>query len=230
MQESFACMLKIKAPVTLQGQWVNEDRARFNAWLDEENFPYVSDYRSIPFEKWLGPKVGGQFFASAVIRHRPKKIVNLAEEQKPPIFSIETESVVGLEEKIQVLELDTKIDLENDSSEECSNDERSQDIGLAQETTPIDMIIGDKADMEKSCSAKLFELKAEIMPGGHNNCSTHSAAENEKYFTKSKIFWKNSLFGLERNQFENFDAKRSRLGIKHRWPPPEYGSATFISI
>ena len=97
---------------------------------------------------------------------------------------------------------------------------------LDAETTLIDMIIGDK----KSRSAKLFELKAEIMLGGHNNCSTHSAAENEKYFTKSKIFWKNSLLGLERNQFENFDAKRSRLGIKHRWPPPEYGSATFISI
>ncbi|KAM2933903.1 hypothetical protein FF1_041788 [Malus domestica] len=77
------------------------------------------------------------------------------------------------------------------------------------------MIIGDKADMEKSRSAKLLELKAEIgeiiMPGGHNNCSTHSAAENEKYFIKLKIFGENSLFGL-----------RSRLGIKHRWPPPLY--------
>ncbi|TQD93553.1 hypothetical protein C1H46_020824 [Malus baccata] len=31
MQKSFACMLRIKAHVTLQEQWVNEDRARFNA-------------------------------------------------------------------------------------------------------------------------------------------------------------------------------------------------------
>ena len=67
MQKSFACMLRIKAPVTLQRQWVNEDRARFNAWLDEENFPYVSDYRSIPFEKWLSPKDRGQFFAPTTI-------------------------------------------------------------------------------------------------------------------------------------------------------------------
>ena len=50
MQKSFACMLKIKAPVTLQGQWVNEDRARFNAWLDGEHFPH---YKSILFEEWL---------------------------------------------------------------------------------------------------------------------------------------------------------------------------------
>ena len=59
MQKSFACMLKIKAPVTLQGQWVNEDRARFNAWLDGEHFPYVFDYLSIPFEEWLVENTGG---------------------------------------------------------------------------------------------------------------------------------------------------------------------------
>ena len=44
------------------------------------------------------------------------------------------------------------------------------DMVLDAETTPIDMIIGDKADMEESRLAKLFELKAEIneviMPGG----------------------------------------------------------------
>ncbi|KAM2652364.1 hypothetical protein EV2_024131 [Malus domestica] len=247
MQKSFACMLRIKAPVTLQEQWVNEDRARFNAWLDKENFPYVSDYRSIPFEKWLGPKAGGQFSAPAVIRHRPKKIVNLAEEQRPPIFSVEienmvgqedkprppifsveTESVVSLDGKIQVFE--PQIDSENNLSKECSNDERGRDIGLAQETTTVDMVIGDKADVEISHSAMLFKLKAEVMPGGHNNCSTHSAAENEKYFTELKIFGENSLFGLERNQFENFDIKRSRLGVKHRWPPPDYGSATFLFV
>ncbi|KAM1755842.1 hypothetical protein COP2_008322 [Malus domestica] len=75
------------------------------------------------------------------------------------------------------------------------------------------MIIGDEADMEKPRSAKLFELKAEIgeiiMPGGLNNCPTHSAADNEKYFAKSKVFGDDSLFGLERNQIENFDIKRS---------------------
>ena len=89
-----------------------------------------------------------------------------------------------------------------------------------EQTTPIDM----------SHLAKLFELKAEIMHGGHNNCSTHSAAENEKNFAKLQIFGENPLFGLERNQFENFDVKRSRLGIKHCWPLPLYCSATFIFI
>ena len=150
----------------------------------------------------------------------------MAEEQRPPIFSVKTESVVGLEEKVKVSE--PQIDSENDSPEKCSNDEQGLDIGLAQETTPIDMIIGDKADIEKFHSAKLFGLEVEInnviMPEGHNNCLTYSAAENEKYFAKSKIFGENSLFGLERNQFENFDIKRSRLGIKHRWSSLDYGS------
>ena len=108
------------------------------------------------------------------------------------------------------------------------------DVILDAETTPIDMIIGDKAEIKKSHSAKLFELKAEIgeiiMHGGHNNCSTHSAVENEKYFSKSEIFGENSSFGLKRNQIENFDIKTTRLGIKHRWPPPDYGSATFILV
>ncbi|TQD85140.1 hypothetical protein C1H46_029314 [Malus baccata] len=226
-------MVRIKAPVTLQEQWVNEDRARFNAWLDEERFPYVSDYRSIPFEKWLGPKVGGQFFAPATIKIRPQKIVKMAEEIcRPPVVSVETQSVVGLKEKVEVSE--PKIDSKNDSSEECSNDEQCQDMVLDAETMTIDMVIGDKADMEKSHSAKLLELKAKIgeiiMPGGHNNCSTHSAADDKKYFAKSKIFGGNSLFGLERNQFEDFVITRSRLGIKHRWPPPDYGSATFLFV
>ena len=56
------------------------------------------------------------------------------------------------------------------------------------------MIIGDKSDIRKSHSAKLFKLKAEIgeiiMHGGHNNCSTHSAVENEKYFTNQKYLEK----------------------------------------
>ena len=96
---------------------------------------------------------------------RPKKIVNTAEETpRPPIISVETESVVGFEENIQVSE--QKINSEKDSSEECSDDEQSRYTCLAGKTTPIDMIIGDKTDMEKSHSVKLFELKAEIMPGG----------------------------------------------------------------
>lgn len=31
-------MLKMKAPGTLQEHWVNEDRAWFNIWIDEEIF------------------------------------------------------------------------------------------------------------------------------------------------------------------------------------------------
>ena len=125
--------------------------------------------------------------------------------------------MVGLEERVQVSE--SKFDLENDSSAKCSNDKQGQDTVLDAETTPIDMIIGDKVDIKKSHSAKLFELKAEIgeiiMPGEHNNCLTHSAVENEKYFSKLEIFGEKSLFGLKRNQIEDFDIKRSRLGIKH---------------
>ena len=169
-------------------------------------------------------KARRQFFAPAVTTIRPKKIVNTAEETpRPPIISVETENVVGLEENIQVSE--PKIDSEEYSSKECSNDEQGQDRGLVSKIMPLDMIIGDEADMEKSRSAKLFELKAEIgeiiMPGGHNNCSTHSATDN-KFFAKLKIFGENPLFGREQNQFENFDINLSRLGIKHRWPPPLY--------
>ncbi|KAM1514265.1 hypothetical protein ACFX1Z_025599 [Malus domestica] len=208
MQKSFAYMLRIKAPVTLQEQWVDEDKARFNAWLNGDHFPYVFYYKSIPFGEWLVEKTGGQFSTPATNKIRPKKIVEMAEEKpRPPVFSVETEIMVGLEENFQVSE--QKIDAE---------------------TMPIDMIIGDKADMGKSHSAKLFELKAEIMFGGHNNCSTHAAAENEKYFTKSEIFGDDFLFGFGKCQSENFDVKRSQLGIKYRWPPPDYGSATFISI
>ena len=217
-RKSFSQMIKVKVHHSLQDQWLNEDRDRYYEWLDKKT---PIEFKSIPFEQWLAQKTGGQFFAPATIKIRPKKIVETAEEKpRPPVFSVETESVVGLEENIQVSE--PQIDLENDSSKECSNDEQGRDIGLAQETTPIDMIIGDKADIERFHSAKLFELKAEIMPGGHNNCSTHSAAENKKYFAKFKIFGENSLFGLERNRFEDFDINLSRLGIKHRWPPPLY--------
>ena len=155
MQKSFARMMRIKAPVNLQEQWVNEDRARLNAWLNGEYFPYVFDYKSIPFDEWL-EKTGGQFFAPATTNIRPKKIVEMAEEiPKPPVVSVETESVVGLEEIVQVSE--SKINLENDSSAERSSDEQGQDTVLDAKTTPIDMIIGDKADIKKSHSAKLFE-------------------------------------------------------------------------
>mgnify|MGYP003366509211 CR=1 FL=1 len=63
MQKSFAYMLRIQAPVTLQDQWVNDDMAQFNVWLDGEHFPYVFDYKSIPFEEWLVEKTrgGGNF-------------------------------------------------------------------------------------------------------------------------------------------------------------------------
>ncbi|TQD72867.1 hypothetical protein C1H46_041606 [Malus baccata] len=67
-------------------------------------------------------EAGGQISTPATTNIRPKKIVNLAEEQRPPIFSVETESVVGLEENVSVSE--PQINLENDSSEECSNDEQ----------------------------------------------------------------------------------------------------------
>ncbi|KAM1607955.1 hypothetical protein ACFX1Z_028474 [Malus domestica] len=109
-------------------------------------------------------EAGGQISTPATTNIRPKKIVNLTEEQRPPIFSVETDSVVGLEEKVQISE--SQINLENDSSEECSNDKQDRytasdhkttsidivigDMVLHVETTPIDMIIGDKADMGKS--------------------------------------------------------------------------------
>lgn len=68
------------------------------------------------------------------------------------------------------------------------------------------------------------------MPGGLNNCPTHLATDNEKYFAKLKLFGENSLFDLERDQFENSGIKRSRLGIKRRWPLPSSGSITFIPV
>ena len=229
-RKSFSQMIKVKVHHSLQDQWLNEDRARYYEWLDKK-MPF--GFKSIPFEEWLAQKTGGQFFPPAKIKIRPKKIVETAEEKpRPLVVSVETESVVGLEERVQVFE--SKIDLENDSSTKYSNDEQGQDTILDVETTPIDMIICDKADIKKSYSAKLFELKAEIgeiiMPRGHNNCSTHSAVENEKYFSKLEIFGENSLFGLERNQVENFNIKISWLGIKHRWPSPVYDSATFLSL
>ena len=78
MQKSFAHMLRIKTPVTLQEQWVNEDRARFNEWLDREHFPYVFDYKSIPFDEWLVEKTRGNFSL------RPQKIDETAEEEPRP--------------------------------------------------------------------------------------------------------------------------------------------------
>ena len=138
-------------------------------------------------------EAGGQFFTPATIKIPPKEIVETAEEiPRPPIVLVETESVVGLEERVQVSE--SKIDLENGSSEECSHDEQDQDTILDAETTPIDMIIGNKADIKKSHSPKLFELKAEIgeiiMPGGiiivqHNRRSKmKKISPSQKYLEK----------------------------------------------
>ncbi|KAM1686085.1 hypothetical protein ACFX2K_034227 [Malus domestica] len=106
-------------------------------------------------------KVWGQISNPATIKIRTQHIVKMTEETpRPFVVLVKIASSVGLEKKVQVSKL--KIDLENDSSEECSNDEQGRDIDLAGKTTPIDMIIGDKDDLEKSHSAKLFELKAEI--------------------------------------------------------------------
>ncbi|XP_048432611.1 uncharacterized protein LOC103940786 [Pyrus x bretschneideri] len=68
-------------------------------------------------------------------------------EPRPPVFSVETEIVVGLEEKVPVSE--PQINSENYSLDECSNDEQGQDMILDVETMTVDMVIGDKVDMEK---------------------------------------------------------------------------------
>ena len=87
MQNSFARMLRIKAPVSLQEHWVNEDRARFSAWLNEEHFPYVFYYKSIPFDEWLVEKTRGQFFGPATTNIRSKKIVETTEQiRRPPVI------------------------------------------------------------------------------------------------------------------------------------------------
>ncbi|TQD94885.1 hypothetical protein C1H46_019487 [Malus baccata] len=221
------------------------------------------DFNQVPLETWrqvkhcyqkkakLLEKLSrrwGQFSAPATVKLRPRKIVKMAEEEpRPHVCSVETESVVGLKEKVQVS--DPKIDSGNDSSNEYSNDERGQytaldekttsidmvigDMILEAETTQIDMIIGDKADIEKSQSTKLFKLKAEIgeiiMPGGHNNCPTQSATDKTS-FIKPNVFGDVILFDFEKSQTENFDIKRSQLGIKHRWPPPLYCLATFVFL
>ncbi|KAM1230186.1 hypothetical protein ACFX2G_041269 [Malus domestica] len=160
-QKYFFQMRKVKVHHNLQDQWLNEDRARYYEWLDKKT-SFCLRFKSIPFEEWLDQKTGRQFFASATTNIQPKKIVEKAEkEPRSPVFVVETEIMVGLEEKVQVSE--QKIDLKNDSSDECSNYEQGRDIGLAEKTTPIDMIIGDKADMEKSRSVKLLELKPKLV-------------------------------------------------------------------
>ena len=71
---------------------------RYYEWLNKK-MPYCHGFKSIPFEEWLAQKAGGQFFALAMIKIRPKKIVWAAEEiLRPP----DIESVVSLEEKVQV--------------------------------------------------------------------------------------------------------------------------------
>ena len=124
-------MIKVKVHHSLQDQWLKEDRARYYEWLDKK---MPLGFKSIPFEEWLAQKTGGQFFAPATIKIRPKKIIEMAEEKpRPPVVSVETESAIGLEERVQISK--SKIDLENDSSAECSNDEQSQDTVLDAETT-----------------------------------------------------------------------------------------------
>ena len=166
----------------------------------------------------VGTKGRGAIFRSGHNQHSAKDDCrDGGRKPRPPVVSVETESVVGLEEKDQVSE--QKIDSENDSSKECSNDEQDRyttsnekttsigmvigDMVLDAETTPIDMIIGDKADMEKSHSAKLFKLKAEIgeiiMLGGLNNCSMRSVAKCEKYLAKSNIFGDHFFIRLSAN-------------------------------
>lgn len=51
MRRSFTYMMKIKAPITLQEQWVKKDRTQFNIFLDEEHFPYIPKYNSVPFKE-----------------------------------------------------------------------------------------------------------------------------------------------------------------------------------
>ena len=75
-------------------------------------------------------EAGGQFSAPVTTNIRPKKIDETAEEEpRPPAVSVETKSVVGLKAGVQISE--SEIDLENGSSEECSNDEQDQFIVLA---------------------------------------------------------------------------------------------------
>ena len=63
---------------------------------------FLEEYCRV-FEKRL--EAGGQFFASATIKIRLKKIVETAEEEpRPLVCSVEIESVVGLEENVQVSE------------------------------------------------------------------------------------------------------------------------------
>ena len=89
-------------------------------------------------------------------------MVGEEEKVRPPIFSVKTESLVGLEEKVQVSEPNTKINSENDSSKECSNDEQGRYTISVEKTMTVDMVIGDKPIMEQSRSAELFELKRKL--------------------------------------------------------------------
>ena len=99
-RKSFSQMIKVKVHHSLQDQWLNESRARYYDWLDKKT-PFCPRFKSIPFEEWLDQKTGGgQFFAPATIKIWPKKIAKMAEETpRPPVVLVETESMVGLEEK-----------------------------------------------------------------------------------------------------------------------------------
>lgn len=59
-------------------------------------FPFVHEFKSIPFEVRLDKKGEGQFSAPAM----PKKTVNSAEEEvRPLVLLSKIENLVGLEEK-----------------------------------------------------------------------------------------------------------------------------------
>lgn len=104
MRESFSQMLKVIAYITLQEQWVKEDRASLNACLDDNHFPFFLGYKSIPFKVSLDQKVGGRILTSALIKHRPKNIVHTTEEVRLPNLSAKIEKLISSEEKVQVSE------------------------------------------------------------------------------------------------------------------------------
>lgn len=105
MTESFSQMLQVIAHITLQEQWVKEDRACLSACLDDKHFPFVLGYQSIPFKVRLDQKVGGQILTSTLIKHRPKNIVYTTEEEVRLLNLLaKRENLISSKEKAQVSE------------------------------------------------------------------------------------------------------------------------------